>query len=389
MSSQLSSPSSLPSRGAQLDRRQTNDGLWFAIANVEEIDSPSLLVYPDRIVENTRRMIDIAGDVGRLRPHVKTHKMSEVVRLQLDAGIRQFKCATISELEMAASAGCCDILLAHQPVGPKVAKLVEISRRMPSLRLATLIDDAAAAERLSAAFQQANQQIDVLMDLDVGQGRTGIRPGRAAIELYQRLARLPGLRPRGLHAYDGHVRQTDLAARRKACDAALAPAESLRRELQGLGYDVSQFVVGGTPTFPIHATHADRQLSPGTCVLWDAGYARVAPDLDFLFAAVLLSRVVSKPAADCICLDLGHKAVAADPKDCRVVFPELPDAEAVVHSEEHLVLRTDRALSYAVGDVLYGIPWHVCPTCALHARAIVISDGRAVGTWRVDARDRL
>ena len=234
---------------------------------------------------------------------------------------------------------------------------------MPSLQLATLVDDASAAERLSAAFQQADRRIDVLVDLDVGQGRTGIRPGPAVIELYQRLAELPGLRPKGLHAYDGHVRQTDLAARRQACDAALAPAEACH-QLQGLGYDESHFVVGGTPTFPIHARHADRQLSPGTCVLWDAGYATIAPDLDFLFAAVLLMRVVSKPAADCICVDLGHKAVAADPKGSRVVFPELPDAEPLVHSEEHLVLRTDRASSYAVGDVLYGIPWHVCPTCA-------------------------
>ena len=269
---------------------------WYAIANADEIDSPALLVYPPRIVENIRRMIAIAGSgnesaIGRLRPHVKTHKMSEVVRLQLAAGIRRFKCATLAEMEMTAAAGATaatDILLAHQPVGPKVAKLVALSARFPQTRLAAIIDDAAAAERLSAAFEQAGRRLDVLLDVDLGMGRTGIQPGPAAIALYRRLASLPGLRPCGLHAYDGHLHQSDPAQRRQACDAAMAPVEALRRELQGLGCDVSEFVAGGTPTFPMHALHADRQLSPGTCLLWDAGYAAMLPDLDFLLAAALL-----------------------------------------------------------------------------------------------------
>jgi D-serine deaminase-like pyridoxal phosphate-dependent protein len=368
-------------------------GRWYAIANAEEVDSPALLVYPPRIVENIRRMIAIAGGgvangAERLRPHVKTHKMSEVVRLQLAAGIRRFKCATLSEMEMTAAAGAPDVLLAHQPVGPKIAKLVALSARFPQTRLSTIVDDAATAARLSAAFQATGRRFDVLLDLDLGMGRTGIQPGPAAIALYQHLT-LPGIRLCGLHAYDGHLHQTDPAERRKACDAAMAPVVALRRELQRLGCDVSELVAGGTPTFPIHAEHADRQLSPGTCLLWDAGYSAALPDLDFLLAAALLSRVVSKPAPDCICLDLGHKAVAADPKGLRVVWPDLPDAEVMVHSEEHLTLRTARAHELAVGDVLYGIPWHICPTCALHARAIVVTDGRATGDWPIDARNRI
>jgi D-threonine aldolase len=366
----------------------TNAGWWYAIANADEIDSPALLVYPPRIVENIRRMIAIAGGTDRLRPHVKTHKMSAVVRLQLAAGIRRFKCATISEMEMTAAAGAPDILLAHQPVGPKIAKLVELSARFPQARLATIVDDVPAAERLSAAFQQAGRRMDVLLDVDLGMGRTGIQPGAAAVALYQQLESMAGLRPCGLHAYDGHLHQSDPAARRQACDAAFASIEAFRSELRRRGCDVSELVAGGTPTFPMHALHADRQLSPGTCLLWDAGYSTLFPDLDFLWAAALLTRVVSKPAPDCVCLDLGHKAVAADPQGPRVVWPDFPDAEAVVHSEEHLTLRTGRARELAVGDVLYGIPWHICPTCALHARAAVVTDGRAIGVWQIDARDR-
>src|ERR1043166_1779282 len=88
---------------------------WFEIANVEEIDSPALLVYPDRAEENIRRMIAMVGDASRLRPHMKTHKLPEILRLQLAHGITKFKCATIAEAEMSADCGAADVLLAHQP----------------------------------------------------------------------------------------------------------------------------------------------------------------------------------------------------------------------------------------------------------------------------------
>ena len=104
---------------------------WYKIENVAEVDSPALVVYPDRIAENIRRMIAIAGGPVRLRPHIKTHKMSAIVRMQVEAGIDKCKCATLAEAEMAAGAGATDVLLAHQPVGPKVAKLAALARRFP------------------------------------------------------------------------------------------------------------------------------------------------------------------------------------------------------------------------------------------------------------------
>src|SRR6266404_5993163 len=100
---------------------------WYKIENVAEVDSPALVVYPDRIAENIRRMIAITGSADRLRPHIKTHKMSAIVRMQIEWGIRKCKCATLSEAEMAAGAGAADILLAHQPVGPKIAKLAALA----------------------------------------------------------------------------------------------------------------------------------------------------------------------------------------------------------------------------------------------------------------------
>jgi D-serine deaminase-like pyridoxal phosphate-dependent protein len=148
-------------------------------------------------------------------------------------------------------------------------------------------------------------------------------------------------------------------------------------------------VVGGTPTFPIHCQRTEVECSPGTCLLWDAGYKKKLPDLDFLPAALVLTRVVSKPGPDRLCLDLGHKAIASENPHPRVELIELPEANAVGHSEEHLVIESPQAARFAVGDVVFGIPWHICPTVALHSHAVIIQDGKAAARWKIVARDRI
>ncbi len=149
--------------------------------------------------------------------------------------------------------------------------------------------------------------------------------------------------------------------------------------------------MGGTPTFPIHAELdvPGLECSPGTCALHDHGYASRFPDLPFVPAAFLLTRVVSRPRLDRLCLDLGHKAVAADPAGPRLSLIEVPDARFVIHSEEHLVVETARAVAFALGSPLYAIPTHICPTCALHRRATVIDNGKVVDEWEIAARDRV
>jgi D-serine deaminase-like pyridoxal phosphate-dependent protein len=228
----------------------------------------------------------------------------------------------------------------------------------------------------------------VLLDLDVGQHRTGVAP-EAAAALYRRLVSLPGLTAGGLHAYDGHLHQSDAAVRAAACDESFAPVAALAAALRADGVSVPTIVAGGTPTFPMHAKRPEVECSPGTCVLWDAGYASHLPDLDFLPAAILLARVISRPAPNRLCLDLGHKAVASEMPQPRVIFPALPDAQPVMHNEEHLVLETDRAADFPVGTPLAGIPWHICPTMALHAFVHVVRTGAdATETWPVTARTR-
>ena len=361
---------------------------WYTIANIDEVDSPALVVYVDRVRENLQRMIRYAGGTARLRPHVKTHKMPDVIRLQLAAGITKFKCATLAEAEMVAQCGAPDVLLAYQLLGPKVARFAQLIRAYPQTAFSTITDDEGAIRGLSQGLSAAGVQAEVLLDIDNGMHRTGIAPGARAVELYRLIDQLPGVAPGGFHVYDGQHRQRELVERAASCDAAFASVAELRRELESSGLQVPRVVAGGTPAFPIHARHADRECSPGTCVFWDASYGGKFPDLDFLHAALVVTRVVSKPTPDRLCLDLGYKAIASDNPDPRVVLLELPDAKTVVHNEEHLAIETAHAGEFRVGDVLYGVPWHVCPTSALHKEAVVVQEGRACGAWPVVARDR-
>ena len=351
---------------------------WYWVENADEVASPSLLVYPERIAENVRRMIALAGGPERLRPHIKTHKLPELIALQLRLGITRFKCATIAEAEMAAQAGAKDILLAYQLVGPNVARWNELVKMFPTTRFMTIVDDERALNHLGG-------RSEVLLDIDVGQHRCGMEIGPRAFELYRKL----GARAGGLHVYDGHIHTSDPQERARECEAAFGPVWEFVRQLRKDGLAVPRIVAGGTPTFPMHARNTEVECSPGTCVLWDHGYATKLPDLDFLVAAVLLTRVISKPAGNRLCVDLGHKAIASEMPHPRVQLLNLPDAKFVGHSEEHLVVESERAGEFAVGDCFYGVPWHICPTVALHSFATPVRNHRAEAPWRVTARERV
>jgi D-serine deaminase-like pyridoxal phosphate-dependent protein len=358
------------------------------LENEEEVPSPALVIHLERVERNLAQMLAISQGPATLRPHVKTHKLPQIVAMQVARGITKCKCATIAEAEMAATAGALDILLAMQPVGPAVERFLHLIRAFPEVHFSTIVDSSRVADALNGAALEAGIRIEVLLDLDVGMGRSGILRGEDAALLYAEMTEMSGLHVGGLHAYDGHLQQSDVGDRTEACNRSFEAVEWLRGQLVSAGLTVSKVVAGGTPTFPMHARREGVECSPGTTLLWDAGYSRKMPDLEFLPAATLLARVVSHPGVARVCLDLGHKAVASEMPHPRVVFPELPDARAVMHSEEHLVVETSRAAQFPVGSVVHGIPWHICPTVALHSDVYVARGGRADETWPVVARTR-
>jgi D-serine deaminase-like pyridoxal phosphate-dependent protein len=364
----------------------------YFIDNTSDILSPGLVIFRDLVENNLDEMVRIAGLPARLRPHCKTHKMREIVQMQLDRGITRHKCATIAEAEMLAEAGVKDIFLAYNPVGPNIRRVAQFVERYADVKFAVTADHPGPLAALGDALVSAGKSVSVLLDIDCGQHRTGIPAGPAARDLYRRIADTKGLIPGGFHLYDGHNHQTDVAERREAVLAAWNPAAALRDELVAAGLPVPRIVAGGTGSFPIFAAIDDPaiELSPGTIVFNDWGYSQMFPDLRFTPAALLLTRVVSRPTANRVTLDLGYKAVASDPPaGNRVIFLDLPAAKAVLQNEEHLVIETDQAGRFQPGDELWAMPRHICPTCALHKQVYVVAGGKVIGTWQVAARDRV
>jgi D-serine deaminase-like pyridoxal phosphate-dependent protein len=365
----------------------------YALADPAAVFSPALLFYKDLIRRNIERAVAVVGGVDRLRPHVKTHKTREIVQMQREAGVRKFKCATIAEAEMLAGCGAPDVLLAYPLVGPNCRRFALLAAAFRDCRFSATVDDPEAATALAGELAAAGASADLLLDVEVGQRRTGVAPGDEAVALYEHLARLPAVRPGGLHVYDGHNHQADSTERVTAVERLLADVRRLRERLAAKGLPVSRLVFGGTPTFPFYARldWPGAECSPGTFVLHDQGYGSRFPDVSgFTPAALLLTRVVSRPTANRVTFDLGTKAVASDPPaGQRCLLLDVPDYQAVLHNEEHLVIETPAASRYRPGDAVYAVPTHVCPTVALHRQAYVVEDGRVTGSWDIVARDRV
>jgi len=361
---------------------------WYKISDENSIETPSLLLYPDRIKDNIKRMVAIAGNPERLWPHVKSHKIAEIIQFQLDQNIRNFKCSTIAEAEMVASCGVSGILLAYPISKSTVDRFIKLINKFPDTNWFALSDSEVSIMELNQKAGDAEVNISVFLDLNVGMDRTGIVPGQEALELYKMIKSSSTLLNAGLHLYDGHIHQNELADREAAVQNDYIKANDFIEKLKQNDLQIPHLIAGGTPTFPIHAKNPNFKLSPGTSLLWDYGYASAFTDLKFEYAAVLVTRVVSKPGPNRLCLDLGHKAVASEMPHPRVYFPEIENFEAETHSEEHLVIKTAQADSWNIGDLVYAIPVHICPTTALHETVQVVEKNEIIGQWKVVARKR-
>jgi D-serine deaminase-like pyridoxal phosphate-dependent protein len=212
--------------------------------------------------------------------------------------------------------------------------------------------------------------------------------GDLAGRLYRTIEALPALKAEGFHVYDGHIHDNEYSKRKEICDESFLPFEIFIGELVKEGISPYRVVAGGTPSFPIHALREGVECSPGTLILWDYKSSSSFEDMNFLHAAVLLSRIVSKPGKDLLCIDLGHKAVASEMPQPRVKIFGIDDFTVITHSEEHMVIRTHEASNYNTGDHLYCIPYHICPTVALHETVSIVENNRVTGQWNVEARKR-
>ncbi|MGI6161669.1 MAG: D-TA family PLP-dependent enzyme [Christensenellales bacterium] len=366
------------------------DASRYKLINAQEFDTPSLVYYKDIILKNTNRIIELARGAHRLWPHIKTHKMRDMVVMQRSMGIDRFKCATIAEAEMLAKSGAPHILIAYPLIGTNIGRFIRLIKAFPSSTFYAIGDDFGALSALGAAAVSQGISINVLIDVNSGTNRTGV-PLLSVEAFYKKCAGINGLKLLGLHCYDGHINNSDPNERRREVRKAADIVHDIRKKLIAEGHDLPLMIMGTTPSFAIHAEYDDVYLSPGTGFVHDAGYASLMPDLGLIPAAAVLTRVISQPALDLITLDLGVKGISTDSSLGRGMLLGGITVRHIVQNEEHWVFRLEgeyNADSFIVGSEHYVLPFHICSTTALYDNVLIAENGSITGSWDVSARGR-
>lgn len=361
---------------------------WRRGAPVAEIDTPALVLDIGAAERNIRRMADrFAGQKVRLRPHAKTHKTPILAHKQLAAGAIGVTCTKLGEAEVMAAAGIGDILLSSEVVGAtKVGRLIALNRHA---RVITVIDDAAAARAISDAAEAAGIRVPALVDIDVGQRRTGVQPGEPALALAREISRMPGLKLIGVQGYEGHLQHIqDEQQRGDRCRAAMQALTGTAELLAQDGLGVEIVSTGGTGT---HAFAGEfpgiTEIQPGSYVVMDAHYGTVE-GLAFEQALFIRTTVISKGRSDAATVDAGLKAASIDSGLPGV--RGIPGAQFLFAGDEHgTVLFGEPRPDVRVGDVIELVPSHCDTTINLHDFYWVVRDGKIEDVWPIAARGKI
>lgn len=366
----------------------------YRITEIESVMTPALVIYPKIVEANIAATIRVlGGDPNRWRPHVKTSKLGFVMHKLTEQGVVNVKCATTLELQTAAAAGATDILVAYPMVGANVRRVRELAAAMPDKRISALVENAAQVK----AWEGSN--ISLFIDLNGGMDRTGLEQERSAeVVALARQIEAAGLVFRGLHYYDGHMsKYQDLATREVMAHQGYDQLMQLVAALNSAGLLVEEVITSGTPAFPCAISYRPfaeapfvHRASPGTMVYGDVtSLGQLPADDGYQPAAVVVTAVVSHPSGQRVTCDAGHKAVSADAgiPTCSVLgHPELQPHKP---SEEHLPIDVPAGAALpAVGEYLYLVPRHVCPTVNNFDYALLVESGKITGVERVTARGR-
>ncbi|MBI3654482.1 MAG: alanine racemase [Acidobacteria bacterium] len=370
----------------------------YRIAEINNVLTPALAIYPTIVDANIRATLRLLnGEANRWRPHVKTAKLQYVMRQLVAQGVMNFKCSTALELKTVCETGAQDVLLAYPVVGANARRVREVAAAFASTRVSVLVETPAQI----AAWK--GSKIGLFIDVNTGMNRTGIEPHRFAeiVELAQMIL-ASGLEFRGLHYYDGHLAGVlDMPERERLAHQGYEQLMELVAACEQAQVAIGEIITAGTPAFPCSLSFtpfADaafiHRISPGTVVYGDCtSLVQLSEEYGYRPAAVVISTVVSHPTAHRFTCDAGHKTVSADagiPNCFALGHPELLPQHP---SEEHLPMEISASADSSstlpvIGDTLYLVPKHICPTVNNFDHALIIEDGRIISVERVTARGR-
>lgn len=360
----------------------------------EELDTPASVIHENILKQNLKQMADYATSRGvDLRPHFKTHKTEQIVRMQMDLGAVGITCAKLGEAEVLADTGAVDsIFIANQIVGPlKTKRLVKLMDRV-DMRVA--VDSIEVCQGLQAAVADADKTLDIIIEVNTGQHRAGLLPVEILPFAERVRNEMPNLRIIGIMTHEGHAGKTtskeDL--HKNAMDVGHKMVETAK-VLRDHDFDITTVSVGSTPAaFETTTVEGVTEMRPGTYVFQDNTIFRFGDIGPENCALRILATVTSRPATDRAILDTGSKVLTTDPSQWKKGFGyivEYPDATIDgIHEEHGVVHLPESAQGMRIGEKVEIIPNHVCPTVNLTDHLYLVRDDQVVESWPVIARGK-
>jgi D-threonine aldolase len=345
-----------------------------------ELTTPALILDLEVLRRNIAAMAEWTKTHARIRPHTKVHKCAEIARLQIEAGAIGLTTATVWETLAMAGAGFDNILIANEVGGKEKLSLLAAAARETNLIVA--VDHPEGAKALSAAVERAGSQIGVLVDIDIGLRRGGVRSDEDALRVAQTVSSLPGLVLRGAMGYEGWVvMEPDRLVRARKAAEAIGRLVARVERLEMAGFPMEIVSAGGTNTHDMTGAYPRvTELQAGTYALMDAAYAPLSPA--FRPALTMLATVISRQETTAI-LDCGTKVVAVDlalplPLDSTIQVREL--------HEEHTLLDVSADHAVCFGDRVELTIGYCGGTVNLHDVYHVVEQDRVVDIWPILAR---
>jgi D-serine deaminase-like pyridoxal phosphate-dependent protein len=347
-----------------------------------EVDTPALLLYTDEVERNIRTMATYFADKPcKLRPHVKTHKLPWIAHKQIEAGAIGITCAKLGEAKIFFEAGIKNILIANEIVGgTKIQRLVHLAGYGD---LIVCVDQFENAMEISEAAREQDRKINVLVEVDVGLARCGVKPGKPALELVQKLSQLRHLGFRGVMGYEGGMFIENLEEKKKQtreCNQRLVETKEL---IERNGFPVEIVTAGGSNTFNLTGSYPGlTDIQVGSYVTMDSHNRYYG--LDFEQAITVLTTVISRPGKRRAVIDAGMKSLSSDNG-----FPLCRDPGIALFSlnEEHGHIKFENTEhDLRAGDKVEIIPSHGCTTIPLYERYVVIRNDRVESVMEIHAR---
>lgn len=360
-----------------------------------ELDTPALIIEKDKMINNIERMQKIADAGGvKLRPHTKTHKIPELAKLQIEKGATGIAVAKLSEAEIMAEAGIDDIQIANIIVGDKkIERLMALKKKVKSI--SCNVDSIDAARAISEKFEKCDTWLDVYIEINSGQNRSGLKEYKDIYNLAKNIQELQGINFIGLFTHAGHAYASESKEEierigKEEAELLIEIAERLMKER----IFVTNISVGSTPTAPYCSkVEGVTEIRPGNYIFYDVVQTKLGSCTIDDCALTVLATVISVPDKNRVIIDAGSKALSADKGASKTLSPEghgyVIGKDCIIDrvNEEHGII-IHNGENFKIGEKLRIIPNHACVTVNLFDTVYLVDGEEIIKKYEIKGRGK-